>query len=265
MLLPFSGDKFLALSHQIKGHQIRAFTFIVSKLPAANQLSVITKIPWLVLLNKAPREHHLHLNNITRLVQFYLQAKSNISDTEKKKPLLEYLKNNREDIKKMIYNTRHNNYYAFYDFILLLAGIDQSEIADILIESLKGFCKRFTIFPQISIYISDLLNLFYTIEPDIASKMIWHETVNQALKDFFRSERIHENPGGTKALIKAVRNSNKDLWQEVFMKDEKIILNLSSYDLPALYNEQDEDRKQMNALGLDYFINDTGDKIENNI
>lgn len=42
------------------------------------------------------------------------------------------------------------------------------------------------------------------------------------------------------------------------MKDKKIILNLSRYDLPTLYNEQYEDRKQMNALGLDYFKIDTG-------
>ena len=95
--------------------------------------------------------------------------------------------------------------------------------------------------------------------------MIYHDTVKQALKDFFRSERIHENHDGAKALIKAVRNSDKNLWQEEFMRDEKIIRNLSSYDLPALYKEHDEDRKQMNTVGLDYFKIGAADEIENNI
>ncbi|MEK6614753.1 MAG: hypothetical protein AABZ32_01375, partial [Bacteroidota bacterium] len=265
ILLPFSEEKFLVLSHQIKEHHIRAFTVIVSKLPVAEQSSIIIKTPWLALLNNAPRSHHVHLNNITRIAQFYLQSKSSIPNAEMKKPLLEYLRNNCEDIKKMINNTQCNNYYAFYDFILLLAGIDKGEAAGILAKSINGFCNRFNIFSQVSTYVSRLMYLFYAIKPDIAFKIICHENVQTVLKIFFCSDRIHENPEGSKALIKAVRNSNKKVWEEQFLNDKKITLNLSSYDLPALYREQDEERKQMGTLGLDYFKISAADGIENGI
>jgi hypothetical protein len=165
----------------------------------------------------------------------------------------------------MIYNTRPNNYYAFYDFILFLAGIDKGEAAGLLKESINGFCKCFKIFPQIAAYVSRLLYIFYAIEPDIAYRILCHENVQTSLKEFFRSDGIHENPEGAKALIKAVCNSNRKLWQEEFMKDGSVILNLSGYDLPDLYREQDEDRKQMNALGLDYFKINAADEIGNNI
>ncbi len=264
-LLPFSQDKFLTLSHQITGNQINAFNIIVSKLPNDILFVLISKVPWLELLDRIPRYSPFHFNSIARIMDYYLQSKNDVPIEKTKEPLVEYLKINREDIKKMIYNTGSKNYSVFYNSILILARIEQIEISSILKESINGLYKRFEIIPEISIYVSRLLYVFYAIEPVIAFKMILHETVKQALKDFLSSETINENPESIKSLIKAIRNSNRKLWQEEFLHDEKITLNLKSYDLPTIYKEQDDERRQMNELGLDYFKVDSVVRTETNI
>ena len=265
LLFPFSHEKFILLSYQIKGNNIRALTSIFGKLPHAIQTLLLDKFPWVDLLNKSSRTHFFYLNNITRIMNFGLQSQKH---KEKfKETLREYIALHREDFIKMIYTTRSTNYRALYNSILILSQISEIEIATILKDSINGFCKHFEIFPSIASYISRLLYLFYSIDPDIAYKIFLHkkeneESVNQQLKKFLSSEVINENPDGTKGLIKAIRNSNRRIWDYEFMTDKKIIHNLSNYNLHELYEEQNNDRNRINITGLTFFSLDNNEEQE---
>ena len=249
VLVPFSEEKFIALVPHIKSEQIRSYTAIFSKLPRDLQSSLLEKIRWKELLAKSPVYHFFHLNNITRVMQYYLKQKG-----EKGNPdLVQFLSINHDAIRKMISKTESNNYRQLFNSILILCKVNTNEIAEILNESIKIFCGNFEIPLGARRYISRLLYLFYIIDPAISYKMIFHDRVKNEIKKYFCSEKIHEIPEGTEALIKAIRNSNRNMWENEFMKDPSIIFNLKDYDLLRLYEEQNEERKQMNSLGLDYF------------
>jgi uncharacterized protein YigA (DUF484 family) len=253
VLVPFSRERFLALSHRVTGQEIVAYKGIVSSLPREEQLYVIYSIPWLELLERSDRFDPVHLNNLAHIAWLYQQSKIGKSGEETRVPLAKFLAGNRSRIKNMIFNTTSQNYAALFNSVLMFARIDKNMTAGILVESVRGLWEHFEVFPKISKYVSRLMYLFYVIQPAISFKMLLHPKVNRGLKEYCRSQWFDEDSEGAKALVKAIRNSNKKSWEEEFVKDERIASNISKFDIAILFGEQDNDRRYMDSLGLDFF------------
>ncbi len=266
ILLPFSEMKFMALVPMLKGQEVRAFTAIFSILPAAIQLSMLNRIDWLSLLDKSPVNHPLYLNNIARIILYYFKSCKGNPETFDRATLREFVKKNDKAIRYMLNMTRSGNYGQLYYSILALAIIDKDKTVEILRDSLVSVCDHFEIYKGVRGYISKLFYLIYVIDPDLIFKMVLNTTVLTALKDCLRSREMMREPERYRALIKAIRNSNRQLWEAEFLTDPEIRSNISGYDLAEIYREQNADREKMYQLGLDFFkldfINDVRENVD---
>jgi len=218
-------DVIINWSKAVNFNQISSLCLVVASIEEEKQNELISKIDWVLLLNKLNIKHSIQIRVLTYILNYQNKKYKILFQTEEHEAVMIYLSKNIDNI---IYFSTH--YFIVPDDFQTCANLLKAlyhyslEKINKISEKLKyKIIDHFFISPRYYQSFSNILSAIHQIDPVTSNFIINNNLVWEKLYDSFQVEDFNDQLIGLQSLVKTINNINPTKYTKItelqFIKD----------------------------------------------